>query len=441
MTTLSTGKIAEVMFESAIETHEKEDLMLGLVEFFEPPAGDMQNSGNYVWRPVQQNAPVLTGTGPYGSDLSGLETGIIEETYPATLGNTKNDFVKQTIFDMRDMRFWKRRGEESGRKQVSELNQLTAHAMGVEGSLFYESDADSGFDFISEAQARMNERQLYKSQRCFLLNDRSTQKFGKDLAARQTIQGKPDETWRTGQIGNNIAEFDVYTGSFLPPYPKPTLSATVTSAAYGQPQGGSVGTDGNPVENIDYRIFELEFTGTLTGIWPGAKISLGTPGTADAVWPVSLMDKKILDLGTTGGVKDLMTFTVKKIDGQNVTISPNPIPLVGGAQMDTLKRAYANVDKVIAADAAVNLLNEHDAVANLFWDKSAVEIIGGALPAQYFKEFAGKKVLSQRMRNGLTMYMVYDGNIDDLTFKFRLFTWYGITIANPSNVGIAVAYS
>jgi hypothetical protein len=45
------------------------------------------------------------------------------------------------------------------------------------------------------------------------------------------------------------------------------------------------------------------------------------------------------------------------------------------------------------------------------------------------------------MKNGQTMYMLYDGDITTMNFKFRLFTWYGITIRNPSQVGVAVAYA
>ena len=77
---------------------------------------------------------------------------------------------------------------------------------------------------------------------------------------------------------------------------------------------------------------------------------------------------------------------------------------------------------------------------NLFWDKNAITITGGMLPATMFKELSGFKVISETMSNGLTMYVVYDGNIEDLTFRYRLFTWYGITVADPSNCGVAVSY-
>jgi hypothetical protein len=50
------------------------------------------------------------------------------------------------------------------------------------------------------------------------------------------------------------------------------------------------------------------------------------------------------------------------------------------------------------------------------------------------------KVLSKTMENGQTMYMVYDGNIATMTFRYRLFTWYGITMAQPQNAGVAVTF-
>lgn len=54
------------------------------------------------------------------------------------------------------------------------------------------------------------------------------------------------------------------------------------------------------------------------------------------------------------------------------------------------------------------------------------------------QQFDGKKVMTQTMKNGLNMYMVYDGNINDMSFRYRLFTWYGITVKDPSRVGVAI---
>ena len=52
--------------------------------------------------------------------------------------------------------------------------------------------------------------------------------------------------------------------------------------------------------------------------------------------------------------------------------------------------------------------------------------MGGQIPASLFSQFAGKKVINGSLKNGLEMYMLYDGDIVDMTLKFRIFVWYGI---------------
>ena len=48
------------------------------------------------------------------------------------------------------------------------------------------------------------------------------------------------------------------------------------------------------------------------------------------------------------------------------------------------------------------------------------------------------QVMSETMENGQRMYLVYDGEIDDLSFKARLFTWWGLTNKRPSANGIGI---
>ena len=112
---LQTGKIAEVLFEQTIESYEHQMSMLNLVELFKPDASDMQNSGNAIWRTVQQHAPIIEGF-----DIEGKATGIIEETYPALLGAPQNDFVEMQVDDLRDTSFWDKRGKQSGKRQATE---------------------------------------------------------------------------------------------------------------------------------------------------------------------------------------------------------------------------------------------------------------------------------------------------------------------------------
>ena len=422
----TTGKIAEVMFEKTKETYEHQMQLLNLVMYEQPDAGKLQNAGNVVWYPVQQHAPIIEGF-----DISGKETTIIEETYPSILGTPKNDFISQRADDLRDMRFWERRGEQSGKRQATELNKLIAAAVAVQGSLFFRSNVTSGYDFIAEGQAIQNERQAYDMGRTFMLNDRDTLKFGKDLAARQTLQGRPADTWATGQIGQNVAEYDVYTGSFLPNLTGGANPATTTTADVSEkPEGGSVNTTTGVVTNVDCRIATIPVTASAS-YNIGDKFNFAN--TAVTVKSLGLADKV--------NTNQAMTFTiVGKPDGTSIQIFPKPIAADDPALSD-LEKAYANIDTQILSGATVDRLNiDTTAKTNLFWDKSAVEVIGGTIPAELFKQYDGMQVITDTMENGQTMYMIYDGQIDTLTFRYRIFTWYGITICNPSNCGVAITF-
>lgn len=426
MATLTAGKIAEVMFDKALETYEPQDMLLPTTTFMEPDAATMQNSGNTIWRPVQQHRPVLSGF-----DLTGQEQGIIEETYAAFLGTPNNDLVSLRADDMRDTRFWERAGEAAGRQQATQLNKDIATAIGTQGAMYIRSNATSGYDFIAEGQALMNERQGAKSERIFILNDRDNLKYAKDLAARQTLQGRPESTWANGQIGQNVAEFDVYTGSFLPNLVGGVDPATTVTADQSfAPTAGTVNAVNNTVTNVDYRYATIAVTASaLYNI--GDKVTIANGG-------VTIKALGLADKSNTG---QAMTFTITgKPTGTSLQISPKPIA-VNDPALSALEKSYANVDTRILNTATVNRVNiDASKKTNLFYDKDAVEVLGGTIPAELFKSFDGLKVINSTMKNGLKMYMIYDANMINLQFRFRLFTWYGVTIADPSRCGVATSF-
>lgn len=420
-----TGKIAEVLFESSLDTIKDQTMLVDLVSRFEPPAGGMQNANNVVWRPAEQQATILDGW-----DLTGQETGIIEETYPAILGTPKNDFVSVRADDMRDMEFWRRRGVRSGMQQATELNKTIAAAIATQGSLAYKSSATSGYNFVAEAQALMNEQQRNETKRHFVLNDRDTLKFAGDLAARQTLQGRPDETWRTGQIGANIASFDVHTGSFLPTLAGGADPATtVTGNQSFAPQGGSVDTATGIVTNVDYRSATIAVAASAS-YNVGDKVTFANGGTA--VQAVGASDKV-----ATGQAR---TFTiVAKPTATSITVYPKPIA-ADDPGLSTLQKAYANINTRILNGATVNRINTAASYkTNLFFDADAVEVLSGSIPAELMASFSGKKVISDTISNGQKMYMVFDGNINDMTFRYRMFTWWGVTVRDPMRCGVALS--
>jgi len=424
---LTTGKTVEMMLETAKETYEHPDSMLDLVTLDTPDPGKLQNASNVIWKTVQQDAPLIEGW-----DLTGEETDIIEQTYPCILGTPQNDLVKQRADNMRDDSFWKRRAEQSGMRQASKLNSEIAKAIKEQGSLFYRSNDTSGYSFISEAQALMNERQLSNTNgRNFMLNDRDTRKFGEDLAGRQTLQGEPDKVWKTGQLANNIAQFDIFTGSFLPDLVGGADPATTVTGDHSfKPEAGSVNATTKVVTNIDYRTATLVVADSAS-YNVGDKVTISNSGTTI----------KALGKGDKTDTGQAMTFSViSKPSSVGLQIFPKPIAADDTA-LSTVELASANIDTVILDTATVDRLNT-DATnkSNLFWAKDSIEVMGGKIPADLFASFDGKKVVHDTMKNGLEMYMLYDGDIIEMTFRFRIFTWFGVTIADPANCGVAVTY-
>lgn len=423
---LTTGKTIEIIFENAVDAYEKQDTMLDLVSFHEPDPKKLQNADNVIWQDVQQHAPIISGW-----DLTGEETGIIEELYPAILGTPNNDLVQQRADKMRDKQFWEKRAKQSGIRQAMELNDDIATAIMNQGSLFYRSNDTSGYDFISQAQVLMNERQLVDNGRNFLLNDRDNRLFGEDLAARQTLQGRPEQVWSKGQLAQNVAQFNLYTGSFLPALDGGVNPATAVNGDHSfKPEGGTKHATTHVVTNVDSRsaTFLVDDSSSYT---VGDKVTFSNTGVT----------VKALGLANKVGTGQAMTFTIVSItDATHIEVFPKPIA-ADDAALTSLEKAYANVDTTILNGATVDRLNiDTTQATNLFWDKEAIEVIGGTIPAELFAQFDGKKVISTTMKNGLRMYMLYDGDIIELTFRFRLFTWYGVTVAQPQNCGVAVTF-
>ncbi len=418
---LTAGNIAEVMFDNMVETFEEQTLMLNLVDA-DPSDGErLQNAGNTIHYPVQQHRPILKGF-----DMTGKATGIIEETYPISLSDPSNDFISQRIDSMRDQRFWERAGVQSGMQQATDLNSAVADLVADTGSLYVRSNVSSGFDFISLADTLLVERQVYRTMGAnFLLNPRDSNSFATDLAGRETLKGRPADTWLNGQIGSNVSEMDVFRGSFLEPLAGAANVGTTTTADVSEkPEGGTVDPVTKEVLNVDYRRGSFPVTSS-------ADFTVGDFISAGTVQSIGLASKN-----ASGTV---MTFKIVAIpDATTIEVFPKPIALDDPA-LSTLEKAYANINTQILSGAAITRLNITTTKTNLFWCKDSIQLIGAEAPWAMMSENGGKKVLSKALTSGVTIYMIYDSDITTAEFTYRCFVWYGLANRNPMANGTAVS--
>ena len=408
-----------------METYEHQMQMLDMVDVFTPDPAAFQNSSNIIWRPVQQHAPIKEGW-----DLTGQFGDVIEEYYPATLQTPRNDAFQLRADDLRDMRFWERRGVQSGMQQATFLNQRLAQLVTNEGSLFYRSNETNGYNFVGQAQTILNERQVYSPMRCYVLNERDRQEYAQDLAERGTLSGRPEDSYRTGMIGKEVAQFDVYSGSYLPTLTGgASPNTTVTANQSFAPEG--VTTVGGNMVNVDYRLANI----------PVADSSSYNVG--DRVMFVNnSVDVMALGLADKTNTGQAMTFVITaKPSTTMITVYPKPIAQDDSA-LDAEERAVSNIDTTIDSGAVVTRLNtDARARVNIFWAKDSIEVIGGDAPIELLATFAGQQVISQTMSNGQKMYMAYDGDIATLNFQCRLFTWWGLVNKNPMANGVGIRFT
>jgi len=428
MGVLSSGKTMEVYFEKAIDTYNEQSQLLPLVTMWEPNGGEMQNAGNTVWRNVEQQSPIIKGF-----DMTGLDTGIIEETCPFNLGTPNNDIYTQRLDDLRTRTFWENRGKATGKRQAAEVNKDISRSIINGGSLYFDSNAVSGFDVLGEAQAMQNERQSYSMDRYSVLNDRDTLKYAKDLASRATVKGRPEtDAWSKGQIGENVAEYDVYTGSYLGNLlgNDGGADSTTTALLSFKPEGGTVNAAIDTVTNVDYRTADIPVVSSA-GYAVGDYVKFSNAG-AD-VLAVGLADKTI--------TSSPMTFKVVATAAGLITVFPKPIAIDDPA-LSALEQAYGNIDTQITSGADVVKLNTYvgNRRTNIFWGKDSIEVVGGTLPAEIMNEFGGMKQISETLENGLEAYLFYDANIFTLGATVRFFVWYGVTNAIPSDNGVFTTF-
>lgn len=417
---LSTAKEVRVMFDMVTEQFEAQDQMSKLVGHYDMTGANAQNSNNVEWRQYEQQAPVQSGW-EFADSAFG---DVLELSYPSVLGTPRNDLFKLRADDFRDRKFMDRRAAAAAQRLSADQNARIASLVANTGSLFYRATT-AGYDFIKTADTILRERQAYVGQgQSFFVNDRDAQRVSADLAGRQTLTDIAKEAYVRGMMFKNTAGFDIYESSYLGSLAGGALAGvTVTSTVSQAPVANFVSA--GITLPVDYRISDnIALTGTITNLVVGDRISFS------GVNSVGLQDKT--NTGT------LMTFTVVEKSGQNIKVYPRPIA-VNDAALTPVQAAYANINTQIAAGATVTKLNS-DAIArnNVFWANDSVEIVDGDIPFELLGQLDGMEVMSSTLSSGTKLYIAYQGRIDDLTLRCRLFTWNDVVNIDPSRNGVAI---
>lgn len=424
---LSEGQMVTYAVDEVVETIQNMTPMAGKTTTYTPPAETMQRSNNTVWMPVEQEAPTQQGW-----DLTNKATGLLELSVKCNLGDPDNDFFQIRADDIRDERTWRRRVKASGIKLANNIETAIAKQATEMGSLVVHDARSigpatglSGWDFVSDAERLMFDRELNRSQGLsFFFNGDDYRKSGRDLVNKDMFGRIPEEAYRNGTIQKQVAGFDDVLRS--PKLPTVVASAvtgiTVTGAQKFKPQAYTTDTDGNK-ENVDNRVATVVVSSS-TGLKRGDKISF------TGMKYLSQMAKNVLT--------DDATFSITRvIDGTHIEITPKPVAL-DDATLLPEEKAYANVNTSLAASMPINLLNIATTTANVFWADDSIRLLSQPIPTTH-QLFAGMKTQTFTIPGiGINGIMAMQGDINTFTAKCRIAVWYSACAVRPESIGVGL---
>lgn len=423
--TLKEGQLVTYAIDEIIETVQNLTPMASKVTKYTPPAASMQRSGNTVWMPLEQEAPTQRGW-----DLTGKETDILELSVKVNLNDPDNDFFALRADDVRDETSYRRRIQASAKKLANNVEAEIARQAVEMGSLVVTStspigSANSGWDFISEAESLMFARELNRDAGLsFFFNPNDYRGAGRDLAGKDFYGRIQDDAYSKGVIQKQVAGFnDVLRSPKLPSLAASTATGvTVSGEQKFKPEAWKVDVDGNR-ENVDNRTAVVAVS-SGTGFKRGDKISFA------GVKFLSQMAKNVLTQDAT--------FSVVAVNGNNLTITPKPIAL-DDTSLTAEQRAYANVNTSLANGAAVTVWNTDTVSANVFWADDSIRLVSQPIPLNH-DLFSGMKSQSFSVPGtGLNGVIAFQGDIDQLGGKCRIALWYAASAVRPEAIGVGLA--
>ena len=415
-----------VLFEQILEGFDADNLSAKNCSVFRPGStlSERTNGGpngagdstDVVWRPQ----PYITRT-VSGRDLTGNFDDLTQMSVPASANITENIPWKLDAWELRDPLQRDRISQSAVQQLSATVNRSVANLVGLTGSLVVTSaSAASGYADIADAESRIgNEEISLDSMRCYMANMNDYKQFAADLANRETMQGKPNAAYERSYVGP-VAGFDTYRTSFQPTLAGSSGSTTTRGGAQRYiPLATQTNAINGGESNVDNRFMDLTVTAS-------ASFAVGDVITVAGVNAVSMINKE--DIG------ELRTFRVTDIpDGTTLTITP-PI-IVSDGSSTTSEDQYANCSAEAANGAAVTAINTTTARVNSFWVKDSIEIYEGrlALPAS---DMAGLATMQGSTDSGIQLILAKQGDINDLTAKYRWTIYYGTTNLNPQMNGI-----
>lgn len=413
----SFSKEEVVAFENALEGFQDGLVVSNLFKTYNVDDVTAERTNNTIWRPQPYIAQVFDGI----NQTANFNRNYTQLSVPATIGFQKSVPLTLSATELRDALQEKRLGTAAMQGLASNINVACTNVAALSGTVVVKQAAPAtGFDNVAGADNAFNRVGVDMAMRKIVLPSNHYNNMASNLAARQTLQGKPLTAYEKAYIGD-VAGFETYKADYG--Y-RLTAAAGVTVTVNGAnqfytPRATSTAGTGE-TSNVDNRYQNITI-GVSSGL-----VKVGDAFTLAGVNEVHHITKQ--DTG------ELKTFRITGIVSGGggagvVTISPPIISAQGGTDAEL---QYKNVTATPANGAVVTFLNTAASNVVPFWQGDCFEII----PGRYRPALdSGMAIISAATDNGVTVTMTRQGEIGDLSTKYRWDVFYGLVNTNPQMSG------
>lgn len=411
------SKEERVAFEDILEGFQDALVLSRNVSVYNTDSEMMERANDTIWRPQPYIAQSFSGT-----DMTSNFKDFTQLAVPATLGFSKSVPWTLTAKELRDALQEGRLGDAAKQKLASDINVALMTVAANQGTLVVKrTSAASGFDDVAQADALMNEQGVQAFDRYLALSTRDYNGMASNLAARQTLNGKPLTAYDKAYVGM-VAGFETYKLDYATRLTAAAGTTVTVNGAnqYYTPKATSTASSGETA-NVDNRFQNLTIAVT------SGTVKVGDCFTIAGVNAVHHITKE-----DTGQLKTFRVTAIVSGSGGSGVVQISP-PIISGGGSTDAELEYKNVTATPANGAAITWLNTAAANVNPFWQKDALEILPGryAVPTD-----AGTAVMRASTDQGIELVMQKFYDINTMKTKYRLDTLFGVVNKQPEMSGI-----
>lgn len=411
------SKEERVAFEDILEGFQDALVLSRNVSVYNTDSEMMERANDTIWRPQPYIAQSFSGT-----DMTSNFKDFTQLAVPATLGYSKSVPWTLTAKELRDALQEGRLGDAAKQKLASDINVALMTVAAQQGTLVVKrTSAASGFDDVAQADALMNEQGVQAFDRYLALSTRDYNGMASNLAARQTLTGKPLTAYDKAYVGM-VAGFETYKLDYATRLTAAAGTTVTVNGAnqYYTPKATSTAATGE-TSNVDNRYQNLTIA-----------VTSGTVKVGDCFTIAGVNALHHITKEDTGQLKTFRVTAIVSGSGGSGVVQISP-PIISGGGSTDAELEYKNVTATPANGAAITWLNTAAANVNPFWQKDALEILPGryAVPTD-----AGTAVMRASTDQGIELVMQKFYDINTMKTKYRLDTLFGVVNKQPEMSGI-----